>query len=222
MRQAPPAFSEPQIPTRLGRWTRAPCRTERRIISGIESTVMTDTLTPKPKTDEVSPDNLLHLAAAIPHARRLRKLYDPTPSFNSAEHRQLGDAVSAFGLENVYYTQRYEQPLELAPDLKLTYGQIVALGGDLYGVPDKPVSSGKDEKDRRARFEAAFNTLVHCDRKELAKILEIMDNEEKAVEQGILEGKSADEAYASGPDFDRQYMDATGFVGLGPCTKAAI
>jgi hypothetical protein len=175
-----------------------------------------DTRRPAAKAQALDPSELMPFAAAIPHARRLPKLFSPNQGFNSAEHRQLGDAVRNFGITDIYNPALgYNHPLELAPDLKLTYGQIVALGGDLYGVPDKPISSGKDDKDRRGRFEAAFNTLVHCDRKELAKILEIMDNEEKTVELGILEGKSADQAYADGPDFDQQYMDATGFVWPG-------
>lgn len=159
-----------------------------------------------------SPEEILARAAAIPHPRRLPKIFNPVQGFNSAEHRQLGDGVANFGIEGVYTPALgYEQPLELAPDLKLTYGQIVALAGDLYGIADKPISSGKDGNDRRARFEAAFNSLVNCDRKELAKILEIMANEEKEVENGILDGKSADQAYTSGSDFDNQYMVATGY-----------
>ncbi len=152
------------------------------------------------------------VASAIPHPRRFARLFEPTPSFNSGEHMRLGDGVVIFGIEGVYSASLHDHRLKLAPDLKLTYGQIVALAGDLYGVPDKPISSGDSDKDRRHRFDAAFNTLVNADRKELNKILEIMIEEQEAVDRRVRQGESPDEAYANLPDFDDRYMRATGYT----------
>jgi hypothetical protein len=50
---------------------------------------------------------------------------------------------------------------------ELKFGQIVALGGDFYGVPDSPIidinvdgSSNEEDQRRRQRFLAAYGTLA--------------------------------------------------------------
>jgi hypothetical protein len=148
------------------------------------------------------------------HRKRLPQLLRRQPQgFDSAEHRQLGDKVYIWKLESladVYDSDWENHLLQLAPDLKLTYGQIVALAGDLYGIPSRPISGGKDANERRKRFDEAFNSLVNCDRNELRRILAAMDEETAWLDQQMRAGVPADTAYANGPNFDDKYMAATG------------
>jgi hypothetical protein len=150
----------------------------------------------------------------VMHRKRIPQLLRRQPQgFDSAEHRRLGDQVNIWSLESlsdVYDADWYNHLLQLAPDLKLTYGQIVALAGDLYGIPSRPISNGKDANDRRKRFEDAFNSLVNCIPKELKSILAIMDEESAWLDQQMRAGVAADIAYATGPKFDDKYMAATG------------
>lgn len=158
---------------------------------------------------------------AVSHRRRLESWLEHRPqTFDSAEHRQLADMLHFWRLEILadLHTADWDSGImQLADDLKLSYGQIIALAGDLYGVPDRPISSGKDDEDRRKRFTDAFNTLVNCNRDEVKKILAIMDEEATWIAKEIREGKSAAAAYSEGPDFDDKYIEATG--GTNPVTN---
>jgi len=41
----------------------------------------------------------------------------------------------------------------------LSFGQILALAGDFYGVPSQPISDGANPREQQQRFQNAFNTL---------------------------------------------------------------
>ncbi|MBS0359240.1 MAG: hypothetical protein JSS53_08230, partial [Proteobacteria bacterium] len=43
---------------------------------------------------------------------------------------------------------------------KLSYAQIVALAGDYFGVPEKPISESSQESERQIRFKEHFNQLA--------------------------------------------------------------
>jgi hypothetical protein len=60
------------------------------------------------------------------------------------------------GSEEVLTTDR---PLSLDNGLSLTFGQILSMGGDFYGVPDRPICKGTRLDDRKTRFQNAFKLL---------------------------------------------------------------
>jgi hypothetical protein len=104
----------------------------------------------------------------------------------STEHRQIGNRVRV----------REDAGVRLAPegcplltlsapgvaDVSLTYGDIVALGGDLYGTSTlEPISSGTTVDEQVRLFDDAFATLLSGNRAELSKIMQIMDDETQTV-----------------------------------------
>lgn len=120
--------------------------------------------------------------------------YAAKPSFESSEHITAGDSVNL----SFAYTQpaKTHYALQLPNGLKLTYGELVALG-DFYGIPEKPISFGKNDADKKARFIAAFNTLAQNPTvgAEVEKILAVMYKEKRAVEQAIEQGQDINETY---------------------------
>ena len=87
--------------------------------------------------------------------------------FGSAEHDYIGDQVR---LPNGL---KY---LKLPNGVELTLGQIIALAGDFYGIPEHPIidpSKGMNQVDsgRNPRFSEAYNTLARAPKDELQKEL---------------------------------------------------
>jgi hypothetical protein len=157
------------------------------------------------------------------HKRDLARRFRSQPQgFDSAEHIRLGDGVYIWqltSLADVYKSDWDRHSLALAPDLTLTYGQIVALAGDLYVVPDHPISDGADLNERKRLFRAAFDTLVYGNRAELRNILAIMAEETAWIAQQTRAGVPTYDAYAQKADeFDKKYMDATGFAPVSKFT----
>lgn len=123
--------------------------------------------------------------------------------FEAVEHENIGNKVtlrfpgSGGEDQEVLSTDR---PLRLPNGLQLSFGQIIALAGDFYGVPEDPIidPSEKPEKiaaGRRERFSAAYSTLANGDykriKKELDQILKIMTKERSEIEAALesKEGK---------------------------------
>ncbi|WP_277210878.1 hypothetical protein [Isoptericola croceus] len=92
----------------------------------------------------------------------------------------------------------------------LTYGQVVALGGDFYGVPgEKPISDGSTTSDRERLFDEAFNTLWTADRGELHAILRLMEEEWEAVV--VAHPASPEKAFADlGDSLSYAWNEVTG------------
>lgn len=134
---------------------------------------------------------------------------EPTgEEFESAEHENIGNKVKlrfptshpSPGFEEQEVLGAEERPLRLPNGLELTFGQIIALAGDFYGVPKHPIidPSEKLEKvtsGRRERFLAAYSTLANANYKEikmeLDQILKIMTEERSELETALefKEGK---------------------------------
>ena len=100
--------------------------------------------------------------------------------FCSFEHKCIG--------ENIESTQAELKHLELPNGLKMTFGQIIALAGDFYGVPNHPIinpSKGINQTDsnRQQRFLAAYNTLARAPKellqKEVNELITALDRERK-------------------------------------------
>ncbi|MGQ3890003.1 phospholipase [Legionella sp. CNM-1927-20] len=73
--------------------------------------------------------------------------------FANLEHRELGDALVLKGLQNS------NSELILPNGIKVTYGEIVMLAGDLFGNAKYPISSCSLTTPQDC-FEAQFNTLA--------------------------------------------------------------
>lgn len=102
--------------------------------------------------------------------------------FESSEHRSLGE-LKLPGLP------ADQQKLPLANGAQLTFGQICALAGDYYAIAKKPICLGKDEADRKDRFLNAYCTLAFSKRKKIRKILGIIDEQTKAINDAMSQGK---------------------------------
>lgn len=92
--------------------------------------------------------------------------------FGAAEHVRIGTAVRLEGIpENA--------PLLLvANQIELGFGDIVALAGDFYGVPNQAISlPGGNEEAKTNRFMAAFNTLEEANPEELRRVLNEIEQE---------------------------------------------
>ncbi len=84
--------------------------------------------------------------------------------------------------------------LTLQNGIQLTFGQIVAVAGDFYGVPDKPIiiagqplTPERDEKHKK-RFKAAYRTLASAPREEVEnevkKLVEMIHEDQVVRETG--------------------------------------
>jgi hypothetical protein len=104
--------------------------------------------------------------------------------FDSAEHDALGD-VTLPGLP-VGFNQ-----FTLTNGAKLSFGDIIALAGDYYGVPEKPISLGSSDQDLANRFLAAYGTLANDDVTNVMNLLKMIRNQRDAVDIALQQGTSA-------------------------------
>eukprot|EP00112_Aurelia_sp_Birch-Aquarium-sp1_P004110 Seg1467.3 transcript_id=Seg1467.3/GoldUCD/mRNA.D3Y31 product="hypothetical protein" protein_id=Seg1467.3/GoldUCD/D3Y31 len=123
-----------------------------------------------------------------------------TAIFEAVEHENIGNKVKlrfpAKGTEQECLGS--QRQLRLPNGLKLTFGLIIALGGDFYGVPEHPIIDPKEQPanasaGRMKRFLAAYGTLakknINDVKKELDQILKIMTIEREAV-KAVLKKKA--------------------------------
>jgi hypothetical protein len=109
--------------------------------------------------------------------------------------------------------------LHLPNSLAVAYADIVAMG-DLYGLPDAPISRGKTPKEREERFHDAFDTLArkYTSVYEAAQLIDVAHAELKAVTQGMENGEKAEVIYRRiGNEIGRQMNCITG-GGCSPST----
>ncbi|WP_248743970.1 MULTISPECIES: phospholipase [unclassified Pseudomonas] len=137
----------------------------------------------------------------------------PPLRFEGAEHTAIGDNTRLRFVENAEPVLAQNVPLHLPNGLALTYGQVLALGGDFYGIADRPINEGATPADRLQRFSAAFDTLdaLPTSKAEAPQILAIMQKEIDAVKQAIKDGKPPHEAYdALGDTLSEEWNKITG------------
>lgn len=138
-------------------------------------------------------------------SKRTPKLLEPkkangSEEFESAEHENIGNNIKLrfpkSSLKEFMEVEGSEKALTLRNGVKLTYGQIIALAGDFYGIPDQPIVDPKEDKrdnpdGLHRRFIAAYNTLAGGDyediKNELQQILEIMKEEKDKVQSALYE-----------------------------------
>lgn len=137
----------------------------------------------------------------------------PQLRFEGGEHTAIGDGTLLRFIKDAPAVPASQIALHLPNGLALTYGQVVALGGDFYGIPDQPVSEGASAADRIQRFANAFNSLavLPASNAEAKLILGVMQKEIAAVKQAIKDGKQPHEAYdALGDTLSEEWNKITG------------
>ena len=164
----------------------------------------------------MEPDELQRGDDVLEHFMNIIKRTSTGPDgvvvFEAVEHENIGNKIKlrfpAKGAEEEFLG--IERPLRLPNGLKLTFGQIIALGGDFYGVPEQPIIDPKEQPatasaGRMNRFLAAYGTLakknINDVKKELNQILKIMTIERKAVE-AVLKKKAEGEVMVAIYDED--------------------
>lgn len=130
----------------------------------------------------------------------------------SAEHVWIGDQLSLqFGVLTKPAKSHY---LSFGSGKQLTYGLIIALAGDLYGVVGEPISTASDP---RKAFQHSWASLADGDNRELQAILSIMQQEIAALDQAITaEVDPSTTVYASlGDRLSHLWNGATGGSSIG-------
>lgn len=149
---------------------------------------------------------------------RLPPLDTPKPSgpelrFEGGEHTAIGDNILLRFAANQPPVVAHQSPLPLPNGLSLTYGQVVALGGDFYGVPERPIADGATPAERIERFLQAFDSLARlpASRAEAQDILAVMQEEISAANRAIKDGRQPHEAYdALGDSLSARWNRITG------------
>jgi hypothetical protein len=150
---------------------------------------------------------------------RLVRRPGPDPSspihveFEGGEHTAIGDSALLYFSGSDPGTPAYQVPLTVPNGLQLTYGQIVSLGGDFYGIPSAPISDGSTQADRVVRFTNAYNTLAVAAAAvaEAPQILAVMQTEITAVNNALDNGQMASVAYdALGDTLSEKWNRITG------------
>jgi len=130
--------------------------------------------------------------------------------FTASEHVLMGNEINLFFSNDV--DGKKASLLHLPSGLNATYGDIIALG-DFYGTVGQPISLEKTTAKQNELFIAAFNAFANdtSNISEAEKILAIIHNEEKAVEDGVQQGKAPEEIYKQiSAENNRQYNCITG------------
>ncbi|KAK0216586.1 fungal fucose-specific lectin-domain-containing protein [Armillaria nabsnona] len=123
------------------------------------------------------------------------------PKKGKLEHCFIGDAIT-LTLASGGKIAASDYRFRLKDQLSLTYGQIYGLAGDFYGTYD-PISDGKDDQDRSARFVRAYNTLADGEPrlpKEAMDILAVLQAEVDAVNTALANHQDPSVVYAQVPD----------------------
>ncbi|HEY1014700.1 MAG TPA: hypothetical protein VGE07_18460 [Herpetosiphonaceae bacterium] len=181
-------------------------------LATIDELVSADGAALKPGPDPVVLLLPVAAEASIPlpeeHAAPAPKGADPLPQFEGGEHTALGDGITL--MFNDAPVRASARPLALPNGLSLTYGQIVALGGDFYGLPGEPIADDPRPPDR---FTRAFDSLAKAEsaRSEALQILKVMQIEIDQVNAALAAGQHPSEVYARlGDTLSGQWNRITG------------
>ncbi|QAY72031.1 phospholipase [Agromyces protaetiae] len=98
---------------------------------------------------------------------------------NSAEHVEVGDSIE-IALPDGTRVSAASTPIIEVGGVPLTYGEIVALGGDFYGSAT-PISDLGSADVRAARFADAFGQLETERAEPLTRIRDILRLEQRAI-----------------------------------------
>lgn len=148
---------------------------------------------------------------AVPPSQPAKR--GPELFFEGGEHTAIGDQTLLRFEAGQPGIRAHESPLPLPNGLTLTYGQVIALGGDFYGLPERPIADGANAAERIERFTQAFDSLARLPaaRAEAEQILAVMQEEIAAANQAIKDGRQPHEAYdALGDSLSARWNRITG------------
>lgn len=137
----------------------------------------------------------------------------PELYFEGAEHTAIGDNTLLRFAPGQAGILAHQAPLPLPNGLSLTYGQVIALGGDFFGLPERPIADGSTDAERLERFTQAFDSLARLPaaKAEAEQILAVMQEEIRAANQAIKDGRQPHEAYdALGDSLSARWNRITG------------
>ncbi len=137
----------------------------------------------------------------------------------SCEHVAVGNSIQLTGADGSRCPAG-KTPLPVG-SRTLSYGHVIALGGDFYGVgaqaaspghpalePLSPISSAEVPEQA---FSSAYLTLAGAPPVELDGILRVMDEEQSAIDAAVAAGKQPSTAYEKlGDSLSYQWNEITG------------
>lgn len=136
--------------------------------------------------------------------------------FDTSEH-----IITVYGLS--FQTESglhpaHSTPLTLGSNFRLTYGQIIALGGDFYGNPEKPVCLENGSANQMRRFQENFQQLASSSEQTIAILAITQQYEFEPIAKAVSEGRNPSGVFAAlpttgphvVPDEDRAFDNATG------------
>ncbi|KAK0485377.1 fungal fucose-specific lectin-domain-containing protein [Armillaria luteobubalina] len=151
--------------------------------------------------ENIDSKDLVFGRTVVPVANRNKAPKKGKLGFEYAEHCFIGDAIT-LTLASGEKVAASDYKFQLKDQLSLTYGQINGLAGDFYGTYD-PISDGKTDQDRSARFVQAYNTLADGGPrlpKEAMDILAVLQTEVDAVNNALANHQDPSVVYAKLPD----------------------
>jgi hypothetical protein len=152
-----------------------------------------------------------HASRAVPQVKH------PAAAFNTAEH-VITVSGCKLTMANGNSMSALTTLLPVGPGLLLTYGQVIALGGDFYGDPEHPVCNAGSLEQQIQQFQKNFASLQPSEG-EVKKILQIAEHYEfKPIAHRVSLHQPPSGVYASlptspghvVPDEDRAFDEATG------------
>lgn len=107
---------------------------------------------------------------------------------------------------------RFKTQNEKAPEI--SFGDILCLAGDLYGIPDEPITPvgyKHNLDEEKKRFERCFETMNHNKGDELKELVDLVHANLVKIEDYLKEGKLVSDYFASvGHANDIKYNQITG------------
>ncbi|PBK60954.1 fucose-specific lectin [Armillaria solidipes] len=172
--------------------------------------------------ENIDSKDLVFGRTVVPVANRNKAPKKGKLGFEYAEHCFIGDAIT-LTLANGEKVVASDYRFRFKDQLSLTCGQINGLAGDFYGTYD-PISDGKNDQDRSARFVQAYNTLADGGPrlpKEAMDILAVLQAEVDAVNAALANHQDPSVVYAQLPDVSVKLEQITygrsgipGYLGL--------
>ncbi|KAI0676396.1 fungal fucose-specific lectin-domain-containing protein [Trametes maxima] len=126
------------------------------------------------------------------------------------EHGYIGDAISITLPEGARISAT-DHPFTLHNGLVVTYGEIEALAGELYGT-DSPISDGKTADEQAVRFLEAYGTLADMSPRqphEARELLRVLKRDLNAINDALRRHQPPSVVYDVLPDVTSQLEDIT-------------
>lgn len=158
--------------------------------------------------------------------------------FITGEHQIVGDgdAYLKYDSLNLFFpatpsgTPSKNYPITLPNGISVTFGKIIAMAGDYFGIPAKPISHGKTLGDMQQRFVDAYNNMSQPSGDkfgkpavQIPKILKISERQIHTIDKALSSGKNPSDVtkkltlnIGEVVGDSLEYATATGGISLNP------